>query len=133
MCAAGCVDGDLTLTEGALLGSGSSGSGLLLSDLEESHNALQQEEEDECGQNEVDDSGDEGSEARTEGVNPAFPVPGEKRGQKGLNEIGGQSGNDGGKGTADDDADCHIQYVSAKCKLFKISKKLFHDNISFRW
>ena len=121
MCAAGRVDGDLTLAEGALLGGGSSGSGLLLSDFQKSHNALQQEEEDESGQNEVDHSGDEGSEARTEGVNPAFPVPGENCSQEGLNEIRGQCGYDGGKGTADDDADCHIQNVSAQGEFFNIS------------
>lgn len=131
MCTAGCIKGNLTLAEGALLGGGSSGSGLLLSDLEESHNALQQEEEDERGQNEVDDSGNEGCEARAKGVNPTGPVPGEKRGQKGLNEIGGQSGYDRGKGAADDDADCHIQYVSAQGEFFKIFKKLFHENLPF--
>ena len=114
---------------GSLDSAGGSGSGLLLSDFQKSHNALQQEEEDESGQNEVDHSGDEGSEARTEGVNPVYPVPGENCSQEGLNEIRGQCGYDGGKGTADDDADCHIQNVTSGNERFEFFKEFFHDDI----
>ena len=126
MGATGRVKSNIALAEGALLGGGGCGSGLFLADLHQCVDSLQKNEEDEGGQNEVDDCGEKSGGGGTEGVYPGLPLPGEECGQKRLDEVGGQRGNDGSESTADDDADRHIQYVSAEGEFFEIFEKLFH-------
>ena len=121
MGATGCLDGNVTLAEGALFGGGSCGSGLLFANIQQSVDALQNQEQNEGGQNEVQDRGNKCGCAGGEGLGPGLPFPGENGVQKGLDKVCGQGGYDGGKGAADDDTDCHIQHVSAQGKFFKFS------------
>jgi len=130
VCTAGSIQRDIALAVGALLGGGS-GSLLLLSQLHQSVDKFEQNEEDESCQNEVCDCGKEFSKMGTEAINPGIPIPSKDRGQKGLNEGQGERVYNGGEGGTDDDTDCHIQHVPAQSKLFKIFKKLFHRKNPF--
>ncbi len=120
------VQSDLAFAEGADLGGGS-GCFLFFAHRDQRVDSFDQEEKDEGGEDEVDYGGKEiGKATADESEGKASPTPSEDDGQKGTDETFGQSRNDGGKGTADDDADGHVQYVSAQGEFFKFVQKVFH-------
>ena len=120
MTAAGSIQGNAVLAEGANLGGGSSGGFRLLTDIHQRVDPLDDQEKNKSGNN----KGRNRSQEVCAGGADVFPgieipIPGEDSIEKGLDKVCGQSRNDGGKGAADDNADCHIQNVTAKGKFLK--------------
>jgi len=153
MGAAGSLDGDLTAAEGAFLGGGSSGggrSGGLFSSLLGLVDRFDEEEDAQSDEEEINDGLDEsaviqggaagfhslldGGEAfssDTVGVLDDGEHAGNAAGtgdqaDERHDHISDQRGNDLAEGTADDNADGHIQHVALHSKLFEFLNELFH-------
>ena len=120
--AAGRLDVDLALAEGANLGGGIRRLLFLLLDVLGRVHRLDDQEQHEGRDDEADDRADKGSDRRT-GSPGAFRQVnglGQDSIQQGLDEVGDQGVNDGLEGSTDDDTDSHVDSIATfhKCAEF---------------